>query len=81
MLWCLALRQGYAIGDCTPIAVGSLERVMRAADERYHVLDAQEHPDGRLYGGRWRRGEDGRPLPYVIVPLAMLPADRRGAGA
>ncbi len=78
MRWALALRQGHSIGECTAIAVGSLEKVIRAADEMYHVLAAAEHPDHKLYGAKWARDYDGRPVNYAILPLGCLPADRRG---
>lgn len=81
MRWALALRQGHSIGDCTAIAVGSLERVIEAAQTRYHVFAAERHPDGKLYGGKWERDYDGRPVPYAILPLGCLPADRRGGRA
>lgn len=77
MRFALCLRQGHSIGDCTAISVGSLERVIRAAEGK-HFLAAHEHPDGKLYGAKWERNYDGRPVPYAILPLGCLPADRRG---
>lgn len=81
MRFALCLRQGHSIGECTAIAVGGLEKVIRAADDRYHVLAAEEHPDGKACGGKWARDYDGRPVAYAIVPLGCLPADRRGGRA
>jgi hypothetical protein len=77
MRFALCLRQGHSIDELTAVAVGSLERVIRHAEGK-HFLTAQEHPDGRLYGAKWERNYDGRPVPYAIVPLGCLPADRRG---
>ena len=77
MTWCLALRQGQSIGDLTPFVLGTLEQIIRLSDDCYGLLTAAQHPDGRIYGGEWREGYNGDPLPYAIVLLAMLPADRR----
>lgn len=78
MTWCLALRQGQSIADLTPFVTGSLEQVIRLAADCFGLLTASQHIDGRWYGGEWHAGYNGDPLPYAIVLLGMLPADRRG---
>ncbi len=81
MTWCLALRQGQSIADLTPFVTGTLEQVIRIASDCYGVLTAKQHIDGRWYGAEWHAGYNGDPLPYAIVLLAMLPADKRGVWA
>ncbi len=77
MRWSLCLCQGRAISALTPISTGSLEAVMETAAERYRVLQVSEHPDGKLYGGRWERDYEGRPVNYAIIPAAMVAARLR----
>ena len=77
MRFALCLRQGYSIGDLTAIESGSLQGMIQEAEDR-HLLTTQGHPDGKLYGAKWERNYDGRPVPYAILPLGCLPADKRG---
>ena len=78
MTWCLALRQGQSIGDLTPFVLGTLEQIIRLSDDCFSLLTAKQHPDGRWYGGDWHEGYSGDPLPYAVLPLECLPADKRG---
>lgn len=81
MTWCLALRQGQSIAELTPFVIGTLEQIIRLSDDCYGLLTAKQHVDGRWYDGKWHEGYNGDPLPYAIVLLGMLPADRRGGRA